>query len=452
MGYEITFDNSSLNNYLVIKPCKDSNIIDYYATMAENNNIQGILPLHRQNIEGDIQLYYNITGKKRLSDTLVRQVLTNKECIKIIVDIIYIFENLEKYFLNVNMCNLSLDNVYVNNKLNIYFIMIPIDNEIIKNINDALCNFFKEIIGQNMLRYPNSNMQSYANYFFSPDFDFIEFKDLFREYTVNKTVKDTEEPKVKNPVKLSEETVKEVKPEIKQEQPKKTEPNIAESKINLPEPNSNSNLGFAIPGGGSIMDSKPKNNKKEKQAKKSKVQEVKVKKEKESLISKLLHLKKEENKSNIPNVNIPSSSQQIQNSRVEIGNVNKQQVVNSSNINNNESWKGTEFNGDNGTVMYGQEKTSNAIFLIHNGKPVKINKESFIIGRKDADYVINSPIISGLHVSIKSEQGKFYVVDENSKNGTLINNMRINPYSLTEINNGDIIQIGKEDLLVKIGN
>lgn len=452
MGYEITFDNSSLNNYLVVKPCKDRSIIDYYATMVENNSIQGLLPLHRQNIEGDIQLYYNITGKKRLSDTLTRQVLNHKECIKIIIDIIDIFENLEKYFLNVNMCDLSLDNVYVDNKLNIYFVIVPIDNKNIKNINDALCNFFKEIIGQNMLRYPNSNMQNYANYFFSPNFDFVEFKELFKEYRVNKTVKNSGESELKTPVKIPKEAVKEVKPEIKPEQPKKPEPQIVENKINLPDANNSSNLGFAIPGGGSINVAKPKNNKKEKQVKKSKIQEVKVKKEKVSLISKLLHSKKEEKKSNIPNINIPNSSQQIQTPQLEVENVNKQPVINFSNMNNNESWKGTEFNGDNGTVMYGQEEISDTIFLIHSGKSVKINKESFTIGRKDADYVINSPIISGLHLSIKSEQGKFYVVDENSKNGTLINNMRINPYSLTEINNGDIIQIGKEDLLVKIGN
>jgi len=442
MEYEINFENASLNNFVVIKPSKGCNVIDYYATMMENNNILGLLPLHRQNIEGEVHLYYKITGKKRLSDTMKRQSFTHDECVKIVTEIFNIFENAEKYFLRASMCNLSLDNIYIDNNLKLYFMLIPIEDDSNMKKNDGILNFFKELIGQNMLKYPNSNMQKYANYFFSPVFDLAEFKDLFQDEQINNTKEESIPIKVIQKGNNIEKKVEVVQKSVSE---KSNESNFVEPKI--PEP-VKKDLSFAVPGGSSIkVPTSKESNKKGKPAKVKKDDKKENKKEKKSLLGSLFNSKKSDKADNIQSINIPNSSQQVQ----AIPQVNKQVEVYANQQDN--SWKGTDVYGsDNGTVMYDEDASGTFAYIVHNSKTVKINKDSFTIGRKNADYTINNSIISGIHITIKNDNGNFFVIDENSKNGTTINNMRISPYSMTQVSNGDIIQIGKEDLLIKIGN
>lgn len=447
MIYEISYESSAMNNFLVVKP-GGTNIIDYCATMMENNQIDGLLLLHRQNIEGEVLLYYNISGKKKLSDLLQRQSLNHEQCIKIILNIFHVFQNLERYFLNVGLCDLSLNNIYIDNNLNLYFILIPVENGIVDE-NSVLCDFFKELIGQNMLRYSESNMQKYANYFFSPTFSIVEFMELFKDEIENEREKNVQKkPQVKVNVHIPESvaipvaetsSVKPVEAVIK-EKPEEHKPSQQANKFS-----------FAIPGGGPAIPSTAKNVKKKDKPITAKKENNKEVKEKKSLFGKLLNPKKTENNKNIQSVSIPSSSQQVQASPVQHPKpiIAAKEIYEASQA---DSWKGTDIYGNDGaTAFYDDCSQCNSIFLVHNGRTINVNKNIFTIGRKDADYVISSTVVSGLHATVKKEGSNFYLVDENSKNGTIVNGSRIAPYSKVELKNGDIIQIGKDDLMVKTG-
>ncbi len=83
--------------------------------------------------------------------------------------------------------------------------------------------------------------------------------------------------------------------------------------------------------------------------------------------------------------------------------------------------------------------------------PFKL-KESYSIdnaislGRHgDNDIVIKDQFISKKHFNIIQDEGKFYLEDLNSANGTYLNSDKI--YDIMELKNGDIIRVGQIEFL-----
>jgi hypothetical protein len=68
-----------------------------------------------------------------------------------------------------------------------------------------------------------------------------------------------------------------------------------------------------------------------------------------------------------------------------------------------------------------------------------------VLGRKDADIVINDPMVSKRHAAIQIINGKLLLVDLHSTNGTTLNN---EPVTQRELKQGDRIGIGQTVLLV----
>lgn len=72
---------------------------------------------------------------------------------------------------------------------------------------------------------------------------------------------------------------------------------------------------------------------------------------------------------------------------------------------------------------------------------VSFDKDEIKIGRaRDNDIVIENLNISRYHVQIRQQNGLYYLKDNNSSNGTLVNGVKI---TKTEIIDGDVIGLGK---------
>ncbi len=69
-----------------------------------------------------------------------------------------------------------------------------------------------------------------------------------------------------------------------------------------------------------------------------------------------------------------------------------------------------------------------------------------MLGRKDADIIINDPMVSKRHAAIQIINGKLMLIDLNSTNGTMLNDKAINQQELKQ---GDRISIGQTTLLVE---
>lgn len=71
----------------------------------------------------------------------------------------------------------------------------------------------------------------------------------------------------------------------------------------------------------------------------------------------------------------------------------------------------------------------------------KIFKDSFIIGRisEYSDYVVSSRVIGQRHALINLENGRYFITDLDSKNGTFVNGERLQPSEKREIYGNDVI-------------
>lgn len=83
-----------------------------------------------------------------------------------------------------------------------------------------------------------------------------------------------------------------------------------------------------------------------------------------------------------------------------------------------------------------------------NGENITINKEQFKIGRDRSrvDYCISDNTAVGrLHAIIVNRGGSAYVVDQNSKNGTFVNDVRASANQEVKLNNGDKVSFADEE-------
>ena len=80
-------------------------------------------------------------------------------------------------------------------------------------------------------------------------------------------------------------------------------------------------------------------------------------------------------------------------------------------------------------------------------KFVEFSKSATIGRRNTNDLIISDKAVSGNHCDLTFVDGKVYIEDMNSTNGTFIDGERI---SRKELKNGDIIILGKMSFKVNI--
>ena len=81
------------------------------------------------------------------------------------------------------------------------------------------------------------------------------------------------------------------------------------------------------------------------------------------------------------------------------------------------------------------------------GKVFSLEKEQTLIGKwaASADIYLDVPTVSRIHARILHEGDHYYAVDLNSKNGTLINGIPLDPEEKFLLKDNDIISFAKED-------
>lgn len=97
-------------------------------------------------------------------------------------------------------------------------------------------------------------------------------------------------------------------------------------------------------------------------------------------------------------------------------------------------------------------KTSLILTGCISGEEIHIDVTPFAIGKESAnvDYVLNNQSVSRCHATIFYECGEYYIVDNNSTNGTLVEGIRLQPNEKCKIENGYIISLGNESLQAHI--
>ena len=91
------------------------------------------------------------------------------------------------------------------------------------------------------------------------------------------------------------------------------------------------------------------------------------------------------------------------------------------------------------------------LYIVSAGQTVLISQDAFRIGKNApaVDYqILNNITVSRLHAIIFRRNGSFYIADQNSTNGTYINNIRIT--TECQLHDGDSIRLSDEEIIFHI--
>ncbi len=112
----------------------------------------------------------------------------------------------------------------------------------------------------------------------------------------------------------------------------------------------------------------------------------------------------------------------------------------------------TSYEEQNETVIASVEEKYPS--LDFESKSVKINKESFLIGRsrKLSDYSMEEVLsLSRVHSQILKEDKKYFLIDINTKNGTFLNEMKLESQKKYRLRDGDKIKFATVKATFKMG-
>jgi len=99
-----------------------------------------------------------------------------------------------------------------------------------------------------------------------------------------------------------------------------------------------------------------------------------------------------------------------------------------------------------------------AYIFIEKGSPyekgtlIPLSKNRIVIGRQfsadEPDISFSSPVISRNHLLIEWKNGAYYAFDKNSKNGTKINDHKLEKSTCHELGNGDRLRLADDTVIL----
>lgn len=99
-------------------------------------------------------------------------------------------------------------------------------------------------------------------------------------------------------------------------------------------------------------------------------------------------------------------------------------------------------------VEHSQEENVRRLFTADEEILTTLKEDCVMLGKyeNEVDVVVKDPSVSRIHARIIRENGKYYIEDMNSTNGTSKNGVRMKPYEKKILNEGDEIMLGKMKL------
>lgn len=99
-------------NYLIIRP-EENKTERYTEKMLLENVISGLLAFHVKRVDGQAQFYYDITSKQPLDRVLGYRNLNGEEIYRLVSDLLYTLKQLERYLLDESRLCLEPEYIYV---------------------------------------------------------------------------------------------------------------------------------------------------------------------------------------------------------------------------------------------------------------------------------------------------------------------------------------------------
>ena len=478
---DFSYERDDFASYLVLKVQDEGKLINYQLDMMINNRIPGLLPLDVRHKNNETYFYYNITSKITLLQFLKRTKIKKDQLIGILLQIIETMLA-GMNFLLYNKCFIFQENyIYINPATcEIYLIYAPIQVE--ADVNNVLRNFILNLVMYSADIADESNSNDYLlkilDYVRCDTFNVSDFDKLLiklsneengkteKEY---ESFKEFEEPY--KPISIDEKICGLSKNSVNTKK-KKIETNPANSStLSAKLKKHRTQLlifvviqaiivlvvlmygNFVKLSGGNIKTSyfgigiivlclevlifKNLFNKTNKEnivdgAKEDKADTDSDKQQKSQFVNNSIYNINKSGGNNIcngigfDNINCDNyTKQKCHSSDIEIH----------SDMNDGFS---------NNTVLLSEEKNRKPFLRFEADGIIEethICKDDFIIGRLNdkVDYSIKNNAVGKMHAQITNHEGKYYVKDLNSINGTYLNKVRIESNIEYEIKDGDRI-------------
>lgn len=179
------YDNFAGASYLLLKMNAAEKIQNYQVEMIGANKIDGILSFTVRQMDDIFCLYYNITSKLALSHYLKRRRIGRNEFIGILTGISRLLLECRKYFLSDMCFLLDCDYVYINpSTLEVSLVYIPVQQDI--NAGIQFKNFVMDFV-INRADVEDSGIDNFMvkilRYLKADYFNIPEFERLLRELT-----------------------------------------------------------------------------------------------------------------------------------------------------------------------------------------------------------------------------------------------------------------------------
>lgn len=427
------------NTYLVVTT-DESRLVDYCIQMNERNHIPGLLEAHRQIMDGKTKLYYDITGKKRLTNALGSQKLTRAQGEHLLRSLFTLFHLLPEYFLRVGMCLLDLEYLFVDEHFNTFLPLLPLSGSE-EESSSELREFFLALLGQCCVgERTEPYFDRMVKYLIRPDFSMEQMEALALPkmpsmQTAAVMPQSGSAAPVKPPADLPRSAAvppaPTPAPAAAADRKKKAEKTVAPPL----------GVGFAIPGvpkqtGASAPPSCP--------TPPQKPMESKRKKEGAGLLS-IFGGKKDR-------ASVPPPPPQL-----DMGTENHlltgavpPPVVTSL---EDEEWQGTVSLDDfsEATVIVDSPLRFGP-FLTYGGKRIELTSFPFTIGKSGCSLNINNPRVSRCHATIFMENGAYFFQDEGSTNHTYMEDgAPLPPYTPCRLTGRHTFMLANEKIEIEVG-
>ncbi len=409
--------------------------------MIKNNEIKGLLPISFQQIDNEKYYSFDVSGLISLS-SLLHNPISKNQLINIFINIIDILENVNEYMIEKKYLLLQVDKIYVDQERNVVnLICLPIEN--IENVTD-LSGFIKHILI--MAKYQNNEDTSYVtkilNFINSrPECSLSDIKSLLlsiknEQITLHRNIPNQnineEKPKSKSIPIFQDISKKETVTALAKEEIIE----ISQSKRN-----------DGIP---TLKRKKKKNNG---------IKDKQKKEKKSSFLSFRKNTPKKDNKkSSIPTLTKRKEAK-VNNEISRNIELTYAKDIQSGNF------TGTTILGQNdgttvlsgGTTVLSVDQVNSikyaTITRVVNGKKIEIKKAVFNIGT-DINYndfiISNNTAVSRKHAEIHYENGKYYILDLNSTNKTIVDGTIVRPGYKFELFSGSRIKLADEDFIFEM--
>lgn len=130
--FQVLYESGAAGSYLVLRCEEDISIYEYQVEMISRNSIEGILPLDIRKNNGVTGLYYNITSRQPLGQFLKRKRLIGRELESMLFSFSKVLLEARNYLLKEEQFILDRDLMYINpNTMELALVYVPVPPEFI---------------------------------------------------------------------------------------------------------------------------------------------------------------------------------------------------------------------------------------------------------------------------------------------------------------------------------